>query len=415
MARVVILNDYATVTGGSTAVAHASAIGLARRGVSVTLFTAVAPVAANLKDIPGLEVICLGQPEIVADPHRWRAFVRGIYNRQAVRELRRVLATLDPRETVVHVHTWTKALSPFLIEAAITCGFPVVLTLHDFFIACPTGGFFVHRSLELCQRTPLSFDCLACHCDRRSYAQKLWRAARTAIQNRLLRIPDRIARFVGVSHLSVKVMREFLPAKAEITMLRNPVDGEYRSPAPVEENDAFVYIGRFSAEKGVLLFAEAAGRLKLPAIFIGDGEVRAEAERLCPHGIFTGWLSAAEVGQRVRQARALVFPPLWYETLGLVVVEAAAQGVPAVIASKCAATDYIRHGTTGLWFEHGSVDSLCQQLTAMQAPGVAGRLGRHAHDWYWSDPWTTDQHVEDLLEVYRDVLAAPAVRDLATA
>ncbi len=406
IAHAVILNDYATVTGGSSAVAHASAIGLARQGVAVTLFTAVGPVAGNLEGVPGLEVICLQQPEIVADPHRLRAFVRGIYNREAITALRHVLEKLNPADTVVHVHTWTKALSPFLIDAAIACGFRVILTLHDFFITCPTGGFFVHGSSELCRRVPLSLDCLLCPCDRRNQAQKLWRVARTAIQNRLLRIPDRIAHFLGVSDLSVKVMRDYLPAQAAITMVRNPIDGLRNAPALAEENEPFVYIGRFSHEKGVLLFAEAAGRLGIPAVFIGDGEVRAEAERLCPHGTFTGWQSAQEVAKWVRRARALVFPPLWYETLGLVVVEAAAQGIPAIVASKCAATDYVRDGETGLWFEHGSVDALCEQLLAMRAPGAAGRLGQRAYDWYWNDPWTTEHHVDDLLDVYRRVLTA---------
>lgn len=406
IAKVVVLNDYATVTGGSTAVAHASAIGLADRGVPVTLLTAVGPVARNLEGVPGLEVICLQQPEIVADPHRLRASFRGIYNAEAISAARRVLENLDPRETVVHVHTWTKALSPFLIQTVINRGFPVVLTLHDFFITCPTGGFFVHRSNELCRRTPLSMECILSHCDRRSYPQKLWRVARTAIQNPLLRIPDRIAHFVGVSDLSVNVMRDFLPAKAPVTILRNPVNAADHGPGPVETNDAFVYIGRFAKEKGVLLFAEAAARTKVPAIFIGDGELRAEAERLCPHGTFTGWQSPGEIAQWLGRARALVFPPLWYETLGLVVVEAAARGVPAIIADKCAATDFVRHGETGLWFEHGSVDSLCEQIVAMKAPNGAGPLGQNAYDWYWRDPWTTERHVDGLLDIYREVLGA---------
>jgi len=172
----------------------------------------------------------------------------------------------------------------------------------------------------------------------------------------------------------------------------------------VETNEAFVYIGRFSKEKGVLLFAEAAARLKVPTVFIGDGELRAEAERLCPHATFTGWQPPEEIAKWLGRARALVFPPLWYETLGLVVVEAAARGVPAIIASKCAATDFVRDGETGLWFEHGSVDALCQQLSAMQAPGAAGPLGKNAYEWYWSNPWTTERHVEELLDVYREVL-----------
>jgi glycosyltransferase involved in cell wall biosynthesis len=407
IARVVVLHDYATVTGGSSAVAHASAKGLAREGVPVTLLTAVEPVAESLYRVPGLEVLCLRQQEIVSDPHRLRAFVRGIYNHTAAAAVRRTLEPLDPRHTIVHVHTWTKALSPFAIQAAIEMGFKVVITLHDFFITCPTGSFFVHRDDALCQHTPLSLSCVICQCDRRSYAQKLWRVARTAIQNRVLHVPDGVAHFVGVSKLSLDVMRPYLPAKAAITILRNPVDCTDFGPAAVEENAPFLFIGRFSKEKGVLLFAEAAARLGIPAVFIGDGEVRAEAEKIYPQGTFTGWLSTPEIAQWLRRARALVFPPLWYETLGLVVVEAASHGVPAIIADRCAATDFVEDGKNGLWFEHGSVDSLCEKLIAMQEKGRAGEIGKRAYDWYWADPWTTERHVHDLMELYRGVLAAP--------
>ena len=247
-------------------------------------------------------------------------------------------------------------------------------------------------------------DCISCHCDRRSYAQKLFRVARTAIQNRVLRVPDGIAHLIGVSQMSVDVMRRFLPANAAITIVRNPVDCRDLGPANVEANESFLFIGRFSEEKGVLLFAEAAGRLGIPAVFIGDGEARAEAERLCPTGTFTGWLPPAEVAQWLRRARALVFPPLWYETLGLVVVEAASHGVPAIIANRCAATDYIRNRENGLWFEHGSVDALGAQLTAMQKQGAAGPLGQNAYDWYWANPWNTKKHVDHLLNLYEKVL-----------
>jgi glycosyltransferase involved in cell wall biosynthesis len=265
----------------------------------------------------------------------------------------------------------------------------------------------VHRDEELCQRVPLSLSCVSCHCDRRSYAQKLWRVTRTAIQNRVLRMPEGVAHFVGVSKLSLDVMRSYLPEKASVTILRNPVDCTDYGPAPVEENAPFVFIGRFSKEKGVLLFAEAAARLGIPAVFIGDGEVRAEAGEICPQGTFTGWLSTPEIANWLRRARALVFPPLWYETLGLVVVEAASHGVPAIIADRCAATDFVEDGKSGLWFEHGSVDSLCEKLSAMQKKGRARALGQRAYEWYWADPWSTERHVHELIELYRGVLDAP--------
>lgn len=406
---IIILDDYASTAGGSSSVAIASALGLAAEGFRVTYFSCVGPVAARLRGVPGLEVICLDQPELVRDPHRLRAFWSGLCNWRAVRGVRALLAGRDPQRTIVHVHTWMKALSPFVLRCVVDRAFPLVVTLHDYFIACPNGGFFDYRAGRICSRRPLSLSCLGCNCDRRNYAHKLWRCLRTFLQNRWLALPGRVARYIGVSDFSAAVLQPHLPPRAPVAVLRNPVDCEDQGPAPVADNRAFLFVGRLVPEKGVRLFAEAAAAAGVPAVFVGDGELLPELRRLCPHARFTGWLDPAAIRAELRRARALVLPSLWYETLGLVAIEAAAAGVPAIVADGCAATDYIRPGETGLHFAQGSVASLAAALrTAAADPALVARLGQGAYRWYWDDPWTARRHVAGLLAIYRSIPGAAA-------
>jgi len=201
-------------------------------------------------------------------------------------------------------------------------------------------------------------------------------------------------------------MRPFLPQNVPVAMVRNPVDCVNLGPAAVRENRAFVYLGRFEIEKGVLLFAEAVRATNLPAVFIGDGALAPEVRHLCPTARFTGWLKPEQIRQELSQARSLVFPPTWYETLGLVTVEATAAGVPPLISNRCAATDFIKDGENGLHFEHKSVESLAQKMQRLaNDPDLAPRLGRNAYHWYWNDPWTADQHVAELMKLYQDCLS----------
>lgn len=403
--HVVVLNDYGSPTGGSSAVAIASALGLAARGVPTTYFAGTGPVAPALIGVPNLEVVCLNQPEIAKDPRRLRAFGRGWRNAEAVAALRRVLADKPPRSTVVHAHSWSKGLSPFAPAAAAAAGFPLVVTLHDFFIACPNGGFFVYPRGELCGRRPLSGACWACSCDRRNYGHKLWRNARAALQNRALRLPEKVRAYVGVSEFSLRLLRPHLPPGAAARVLRNPVEAERGEPAPVARNSDFVYVGRFEEEKGVRLFAEAARMARVPAVFVGDGALGPELRRLCPGAVFTGWLAPAEIRRRLRGARALAFPPLWYETLGLVAIEAAAAGVPAIVSDQCAAVDYVADGVNGRHFRRGSAEGLAAALRELaDQPALAARLGRAAYEWYWRDPWSLERHVDGLLELYGEIV-----------
>ena len=412
--KIVVLNDHAHVNGGAGAVALASARGLAEAGFAVTLFTAVGPVEEGLAGVPGLEVICLGQQENARDPSRIRAFTQGLCNRTACARLAELLDRHDPRDTIVHVHGWTKALSPFAIDTAIRRGFRVVLTLHDFFIGCPTGGLFLPKTAELCHREPLSWDCLRCSCDRRHYAHKLWRSARTFLQNRVLRVPEGIAHFIGVSEFTVSIMRPWLPPETPVTVVRNPVECPPGPPVEVATNRPVMFVGRFAPEKGVLLAAEAVRRLNIPAVFVGDGEQRAEARALCPHATFTGWLPQAEVRDWIRRARALLLPSIWYEPLGLVVVEAAGNGVPSVVSDQSAAAQFIREGSGGLEFRHGSVDALCAALARLTDDLLVTRLGRNAYDWFWREPWDLPHHVEALGAIYAGLLAGEPARGVAS-
>jgi glycosyltransferase involved in cell wall biosynthesis len=144
-------------------------------------------------------------------------------------------------------------------------------------------------------------------------------------------------------------------------------------------------------------------------MMVGDGALLPELKERYPQVRFTGWLNGEGIRNAVRGARALVFPPLWYETLGLVVIEAAAEGVPAIVADRCAATDYIRAGVNGLHFTQGSVESLARQMSAIvRNDELATRLGRAAYDWYWQQPWTAERHVTDLMRVYREVAGSSA-------
>ena len=56
----------------------------------------------------------------------------------------------------------------------------------------------------------------------------------------------------------------------------------------------YLFLGRLVPEKGVRLFAQAIRRTGLPAVFIGDGELREELHELCPEARFTGWLTPEE-------------------------------------------------------------------------------------------------------------------------
>ncbi|GAB3441443.1 glycosyltransferase family 4 protein [Insolitispirillum peregrinum] len=404
VSTVVILTDSVRNTGGAAKVALSSAAGLVQAGLRVIFVGgddgAVDPgLAAS-----GADVVSLGQPSISNPAQRRKAFLTGLWNRDAAHRLRGVLAPLDPATTVVHLHSWSKSLSTSVIPVIRRGRFPLVLTLHDYFTVCPNGSFYDHRARHACHRTPLSAGCVLCNCDARHAVHKAWRVARQVIQRGPGQFPAAVDAFIAVSDFSQRILQPFLPADTPIHRVDNPVDCFQSPVASPAQGKGVLYIGRLSPEKGPGLLAAAAVEAGVQVTFAGAGEQQDELQARYPQHIFTGWLSFAEILPLIEQTRALILPSLWYETLGLTVLESAARGVPAVVADTCAASDVVVPGETGLFFTGGDQASLSAVLRCLSDDTLVARLGLGAYQRFWQAPPLLERHCAGLLHVYRTLV-----------
>lgn len=401
---VVVLCDFAFYGGGASKVALDSAMALSEHGIDVYLFSAVGPVEPRLAATP-THVVCLRQRDILSDTNRVRALVNGLWNGQAKHELSKLLARLRPQETVVHAHQWAKALSPSVLQAVYDAGFPLVATFHDYFATCPNGGFIVYPRNEICERVPLSINCIACNCDARNYAHKIWRVARQLVQNKVVNFPKKLRHAIYVSEFSRRVLAPHLPQHIHWHYVPNPADFERDNRVDIAKNRSFVFVGQLAKHKGPTLFAAAARRAGVEAIFVGEGEERAAILQANPDAVLTGWVDRSEVATRLKQARALVFPSLWYECQPLAVMEALALGVPAVVSNRCAASDSVVDGCTGFHFERGSLDDLVEKLNCLKDDQLAETLSKRAYEGFWRTTFTLSDHVSMLRAVYARALA----------
>ncbi len=402
--NIVVLNDNARVTGGADKVALASAVGLARRGYHVELLTATTPIAPELLSVPRLTVHSTDQFEILHDPNRLRAATQGLWNIKSYRAASTLLDGLRPEETVVHLHLWAKALSSSVIRAAAERGFRIVCTLHDYMLSCPVGTWFDHSAQRICTREPLSASCLMAHCDSRSYADKLWRTARTLVQSTAGKLPSGLSDIIAISDMVISVLRPYLPPDVSVHRLSNFADVARQERADAAASLPFVFSGRLVKEKGAVIFAQAAHAVGVPAVFLGEGECRAEVSAAMPEAVISGWLSHDQSLQQLRRARALVFPSLWYEAQPLIILEALAHGIPCVVSDTSAAREMIIPGRTGLLFRTGDVADLRDKLTLLRDDELVDRLSRSAYEEYWKSPCTLESHLDGLTDIYNAML-----------
>jgi glycosyltransferase involved in cell wall biosynthesis len=404
--NIVVLNDNARVTGGADKVALTSAVGLARRGYRVELLTATTPIAPELLSVPGLTVHSTDQYEILHDPSRLRAATQGLWNIKSYRAASTLLDGLRPENTIVHLHLWAKALSSSVVRAAAEREFRIVCTLHDYMLSCPVGTLFDHGAQRICTRRPLSASCLMANCDSRSYADKLWRTARTLIQSTAGRLPSGLTDVIAISDTVISVLRPYLPPEVRVHKLSNFADVARQERADAAANSSFVFSGRLVKEKGAVIFAQAAREARVPATFLGEGECRDEVIVAMPESVISGWLTHDQSLQQLRRARALVFPSLWYEAQPLIILEALAQGIPCVVSDTSAAREMITPGRTGFLFRTGDVADLRDKLRKLRDNELVDRLSRNAYEEYWKSPCTLESHLDGLTGVYNTMLAA---------
>ncbi|KAF8059985.1 SQD2 [Scenedesmus sp. PABB004] len=144
------------------------------------------------------------------------------------------------------------------------------------------------------------------------------------------------------------------------------------------EAPLLVYVGRLGAEKNTealkdILLQVPGARLAL----VGDGPQRAELERMFK-GMpvkFMGMMSGEALSQAYASADVFVMPSET-ETLGFVVLEAMASGVPVVAVAAGGLTDILTQpGTTGLLYAPGDYAAAAAHVRALLAdPGAAARI-----------------------------------------
>lgn len=409
---VVIVCDFGSVTGGSAQVAILSALGLAERGVRVTFVYAVAPLDPRLAAagvqvhrIPAAEIWSLGNPMAAA--------LRGIWNRPAADHLSRLLTRFDKRNTIVHFHQWTKAMSASVVVGAAHAGWRSVVTAHDYFLVCPNGALYNFPQEAPCTLRPLGRACLTSNCDSRSRAHKLVRLARSGLQVAAFSRLDAAPAVIHVSDFARAFAERLLPWAARHYTVTNPVVIEPCDRAPAEAHREFVFVGRLVPEKGCVDLARLAAQVGVPVVFVGTGPCEEAIRAANPAARLLGWLPPAEAVQIMRASRALVFPSKWHETSGLVCFEALANGVPVLASARTAAAGIVRHGITGMVVDPDDWAAMSTALLTLQDDDIVAGMSRAAFARYWASPPVVRRHIDDLAPVYLDLLegaAAPGAR-----
>lgn len=367
-ARVVILNDSSVARGGATGLALLSARLLHQAGCEVHFISgdtgdddALAAQGITLHALGG--ALLLDRPKLAAA-------TEGLYNRRLRDRITEIIAKLDGPDTVYHLHGWSRILTPAVFDALKPMAQRVFVHAHDYHLTCPNGGNFNFQTDQICQQTPLSMGCLGTRCDKRSSLHKGWRVLRqAALFNRFCQSAP-WAGIVMIHPQMAPVLRRAGYPEDRLIVVRNPVTPFVAERVEAESNTSFAYVGRIEHGKGVESLCDAATRAGVPLTVIGEGALRADLQTRFANVTFTGWLSHAEIGARLRSVRALVMPSRQPEPFGLVTAEASRAGIPVLVSNRALVSHDVAAGNLGDVFDADDPRDLVRSLTDLAALGA---------------------------------------------
>ncbi len=364
---------------------------LARRGHKVTVVHSVTayallgpgPARGVFPNEPGVTLRPLQTARGRLDPLATYLTGRPLLNGSQLRE------ALDGSYDITHFHNVS------LVGGAgvLSYGSGLKLyTMNEHWLVCPMHVLW-KQNREPCRKP----ECLRCTLSFRRPPQ-LWRY--TGLLEREL---NNVDLFLSPSRFTIDAHRErgftrpithlpyFLPTS-------DAPGGDATSKLPTER-PYFLVVGRLERLKGVQKLLERFRDYDgADLVIAGDGaygdELRQQAAGM-RNVHFLGRLHPSELGPLYRDAIALLVPSVGFEVFGIVILEAFAQGTPAIVHDLGALPEVIADSNGGIAY---STDA--ELLDAMERlrtdPALRGELGENGRK-AWLERWSEEPHMEGYL------------------
>lgn len=250
-------------------------------------------------------------------------------------------------------------MEPLEVDESLIERWPVVKMMHGYFGTCISGhkcrSFPGHA---VCERE-FGLPCLALYLPRR--CGQLRPALMLRQYNWATRQRQLLGRYTAVVAASGHMAEEYrdhgVPVERLTTAPLFPTLPACSRGPRLPSEPGVLFAGRLTELKGAEVLVEAvayAGELLGRSVRLDVAGAGPETERIrrksAALGVetaLTGWLSRDEMTAAIQGATLIAVPSLWPEPFGLVGLEAATQGVPAVAFDVGGVGEWLRDGVNG--------------------------------------------------------------------
>lgn len=425
--RIILVNKFHYMKGGSETYYFGLAEGLRRLGHEVHFFAMQDPknlpcedsdLFVSAKDYNGSTSVAqkLGEARSL------------IYSKESLDKFEKLCERVHP--DVVHMNLVHRQITlsildaPYLKEHHV----PVLFTSHDYILVCP-NYLMLDGSGKVCEACLGGHfgECLKRKCVKGSTAKSAM-AMMEADWYKRHHTYQKIDRIIAPSEfMRDKLIQGGFPESQVIHMqnfAQNDVLERARDAGDrtVWEHPYVLFFGRLSKEKGVGVLLDAFERAlpQLPAgtclVIAGDGPERGalEAESSANDQIqLVGFKQGEELRRLISGATVSCCPSVWRENMPYSIMEALAEGTPVIGSRIGGIPEAVIEGETGWLAEPGDVGSLSGALTkavviAQDRDAYHG-LQRSCRDYVLSR-CEQAQYMNRLTDLYEELVSEKGTR-----
>jgi len=344
--RILIVHNYYQIPGGEDTVVENEQRMLEKHGHKTFLYSRN---NSELNTLSKLQKICLP--------------FSTVFNIKTYRQIKKIIK--EKKIDIVHVHNTLNLISPSVYYAALRCKVPVVQTVHNFRLLCPSAVFY--RDGHICEDcVKHGLWCAVKHkCYRNSRIQTLACAVNTKI-HRMTGIYGNI-NYICLTEFNKKKLLQLKQVKQNKVFVKpNFVNSANNSLDSGQRKDRFIYAGRLDKLKGIKILFQAwklFGKNAPELIVCGNGDMKEWCKEYIIENNLTsiklmGFVPNVEVKRLIANSKALILPTQWYEGFPVSIIEAFSAGTPVICSDFGNTGNLVTEGITGCKFKNNSAVEL---------------------------------------------------------
>ena len=290
--------------------------------------------------------------------------LRLIYNPTSARVLAKRITEFEP--DIIHIHNFVPLASPSILFVAKKFNIPVVLTLHNYRLLCPSATLFhCGKIYENNVRSVFPIDAILKGVYRNSRIQTMAVALMIAFHNIVGTWRKKVDLYIALTHFAKEKFLESSLSIPENKILVKANSVTDYGPGETVRKDFFLFVGRLVEEKGILTLLNATKLQDFKLIIIGEGPLEKQVIEFTKSNSnikYLGYQDKATVINYMKNCKALIFPSIWYEGLPITILEAFATGTVVIASNIGSMAEIIEDKINGLHFDAGNEADLAKRI-----------------------------------------------------